>query len=342
MQNTILVVEDKKEMRYSLKDSIEDRDKKIKVLMARDGLIALKIMETQPVNLVVTDYRMPQMNGLSLIGEINRLYPDIPVIMITAHNSPETEFLARNTGAAGYIEKPFKIKHLIKKISAAVKDQSGGGTLYNVSAATFLQLIRMEEQVCTIRLFEKKTNKYGVLFFRDGNLLEARYKTLRGENAAYEIFSWDEVSLQIQNSCPVEKASIKRGLQAILMDAMLIKDKKRHQAMEAKKASGISRTNTPRARVNSRPAAKAKTSIADALSNQACVENIFQDISWKAKLKAFSELGIYLDGGTLKVAYLVKKNKEQYILLPERDYTVIVVNSKCHRDILMDNLALLS
>lgn len=341
MQNNILVVDNDMDMLNSLKDGIEGK-KNMHVIGARNGLTALKILETQPVNLVVTDYRMPQMNGLSLIGEITKHYPDIPVIMITAHSSPETEYLARNTGAIEYIEKPFKMKNLVDKITTAVKIQSEGGTLFNVSAATFLQLIKMEEQVCTIRLSERQTNKYGVLFFRDGNLLDARYKALRGEEAAYEIFSWEEVSLQIQNLCPVEHARVKRGLQAILMDAMLIKDTKKEK-MTGKKAPAPSPGRSVASVTNTVPgrSTNKKSPIATALGNQAGVDNIFQDTSWEPKLKAFSELGTYLDGGRLKVAYIVKKNKEQFMLLPERNYTVIVVNSKCHRDLLMDNLAMM-
>jgi DNA-binding response OmpR family regulator len=342
MQNNILVVDDDVDMLNSLKDGIEGKSN-MHVIGARNGLTALKILETQPVNLVVTDYRMPNMNGLSLTGEITKHYPDIPVIMITAHSNPETEFLARSTGAVEFIEKPFKMNNLVNNIITAVKSQSEGGTLFNVSAATFLQLIKMEEQVCTIRLSEKHTNNYGVLFFKDGNLLDARYKNLRGEEAAYEIFSWEEVSLQIQNVCPVEHARIKRGLQAILMDAMLIKDTKKEK-MDGKKAST---TPTPKKTISPAPKAvpdqstEKKSSLASALGSQSGVDNIFKDTSWEPKLKALSELGAYLDGGRLKVAYMVKKNKEQFMLLPERDYTVIVVNSKCHRDLLMDNLAMM-
>jgi DNA-binding response OmpR family regulator len=351
MKSNILVVEDDQEMLSSLKDSIEISSDKVAVVTANDGVAAIQKLESDPVNLVVTDYRMPRMDGLSLMGEINRRYPDIPVIFVTGHGSPETEYMARSTGAADYIVKPFKIDDLITKIASAISSQSDGGTLHNVSAATFLQLIKMEEQECTIRLTERSSRKQGVLFFKGGNLLDARFLNLRSEEAAYEIFSWDDVSLQIQNGCPLDTPKIRKGLQAILMDAMLLKDERKQKLAEAsiRKESGAQPKRPVRAAVSSGPKkpapaqpAASKPSIAEALGKQIGVENIFQDTSWEPKLSGFSNLGNLFGSGPLKVAYIVKKTDDRYLLLPQRNYTVIVVNDKCHRDELMSNLGRLS
>jgi DNA-binding response OmpR family regulator len=343
MLNNILVVEDDRNMLASLRHGIEESDQKNRVLAAGDGLSALKLLATHPVNLVVTDYRLPRMNGLSLIGETRKRFPDIPVFMITAHNSPETEYLARSIGASEYIEKPFKIYNLIDKIDSVIKNQSNGGILHNIFALTYLQMVAMEEQECTIRLLEKKTHKFGVLFFRNGKLLDARFNHFRGEKAADEILSWEEVSLQIQNSCSVEKARIKRGMQAIMMDAMVFKDMKKERTAREKKHSpyparkpGAPSEKTPP------PSSRKKASIASALGNQPGLVDIYKDASLKQKLQVFNKLGTSLDAGRLKIAHMVKNDMEQFILLPGRDYLVIAVNSKCNRDLLMENLALLS
>jgi CheY-like chemotaxis protein len=346
MKSNILVVEDDPEMLASLKESLEIGDASLSVATAGDGVAAMQQLASRPVNLVVTDYRMPRMDGLSLMAEIKKFFPDIPVIFVTGHNTPEAEFMAINTGAIGYVEKPDQIKDLIAKITASISNQSDGGTLHNVSAATFLQLIKMEEQVCTIRLTERNTNKQGILFFKDGNLLDARFNKFRGEDAAYEIFSWDNVSLQIQNSCPIEEPKIQKGLQAILMDAMLLKDeRKQKQAETAAQQAATPKPQAAKSAPKNTPVSQApaqKHTIADALGNQVGVENIFQDTSWKAKLSNFSRLGTLFESGKLKVAYIVKNDNDRYLLLPEKDYTVIVVNSKCHRDQMMDNLARLT
>ncbi len=57
----------------------------------------------------------------------------------------------------------------------------------------------MEQKTCTIRLEDKSTAEKGILFFSEGELLDARVNNLKGESAAYKIFSWEEVNLSIQN-----------------------------------------------------------------------------------------------------------------------------------------------
>jgi len=124
----------------------------------------------------------------------------------------------------GYVEKPFKVEDLARKITTALKKQADGGILRHVSSGTFIQLLEMEQKTCTIRLTDGKSGKHGVLFFREGELLDARVNGLRGTDAAYKIFAWDEVTLSIQNTCSLEEDKIQSDLQAILLEAMRLKD----------------------------------------------------------------------------------------------------------------------
>jgi glucan-binding YG repeat protein len=100
----------------------------------------------------------------------------------------------------------------------------------------FLQLIEVEQKSCTIRLTDKTSGQNGVLFFKDGELLDARTNNLQGKNAALDIFSWDNVTLSIQNDCPIKEKKIQGELQAILLDAMRIKDENKQKAKEAEAA----------------------------------------------------------------------------------------------------------
>ncbi len=108
----------------------------------------------------------------------------------------------------------------------SLRKTAEGGTLHSVSSGIFLQFIEMEERTCTIRLTDKDSGKQGVLFFRKGELIGARTEKQNGEKAAYEIFAWDKTSLSIQNDCLQKKRTIHNDLQAIFLDALLIKDEK--------------------------------------------------------------------------------------------------------------------
>lgn len=77
------------------------------VVTAVSGHDALAILEKQPVDLVITDFKMPDMNGLQLMLSARELYPLLPVIVLTARGSIENAVEAMRHGALDYLEKPF-------------------------------------------------------------------------------------------------------------------------------------------------------------------------------------------------------------------------------------------
>jgi len=232
MIKKVLIVDDDQEMLLSVKEGLEKYEDTFSIILAGDGVMAVDKLKENPISLVVTDLKMPRMNGFALLSHIMENYPDIPVIIITAYSTPEMEKQARLGGAVGYIEKPFMIEDLARKIMATMRKESEGGTLHGISSGMFLQLIEMEQKTCTIRVTDRASNKMGVLFFRDGNLLDARVNGSQGIDAAYLIFSWEEVNLSIQNECPKKERKIEGDLQGILIEAMRRKDEATAEVIE--------------------------------------------------------------------------------------------------------------
>ena len=88
---------------------------------AQDGRAALaRISELQP-SAVITDLVMPAMNGLDLLEAVKREDPDIPVIVMTGHGSPETRQRAVAGGALGYLAKPVDTAKLKSLLASAVR-----------------------------------------------------------------------------------------------------------------------------------------------------------------------------------------------------------------------------
>ncbi len=81
-------------------------------LLAEDGGKALTILQSTPVQAIVTDLKMPGIDGMTLLRECSVHYPDIPVIMVTAHGTIETAVEAMKIGAFDYITKPFDISEI--------------------------------------------------------------------------------------------------------------------------------------------------------------------------------------------------------------------------------------
>ncbi len=113
----ILIVEDEDNTRQALAK-----------LLAREGFVvdavangrdALNFLRQQPVNLIVTDLKMPQMDGITFLRELKKHFPKSNVIMITAYGGVESYLEAMNLGAFEYINKPVQIdelKMVMKKI----------------------------------------------------------------------------------------------------------------------------------------------------------------------------------------------------------------------------------
>src|SRR5262245_35949191 len=101
----ILVVDDEPNLRRVLRAQLE-RDG-YDVHTAEDGEQALALLSDHHIDLVITDLRMPKIDGMELLRRIGALEEGTPVVMITAHGTVDTAVEALKTGAFDYITKPF-------------------------------------------------------------------------------------------------------------------------------------------------------------------------------------------------------------------------------------------
>lgn len=99
---------------------------KYAILKAGDGKEALKILETEAVQLIVSDVMMPEMDGFELckIIKSNFEYSHIPVILLTAKNTIQSKVEGLQLGADAYIEKPFSKEHLMAQIASLLSNRN--------------------------------------------------------------------------------------------------------------------------------------------------------------------------------------------------------------------------
>ncbi len=114
----LLFVDDEEAVRFFFREGLINEALEIET--ASDGKEALKKLKTFRADIVVTDARMPNMDGLLLLEEIKMRYPDIFVVMVTGHGTIEDAVKAMKAGAYDYILKPFNfdiIRRVIEKIT---------------------------------------------------------------------------------------------------------------------------------------------------------------------------------------------------------------------------------
>ncbi|MFC1577500.1 response regulator [Thermodesulfobacteriota bacterium] len=331
MIKNVLLVDDDHEMLIALKEGFQKYKDSFSILLASDGLKAVESLKKNTISLVVTDLKMPGMDGFELLAHIMEHYPDIPVIIITGYSTPEMEHLAREGGAVGYVAKPFLIENLARQIMSTLRKESEGGTLHNVSSGMFLQLVEMEQKTCTIRLEDKFLNKKGILFFQEGELLDARANDLQGEKAAYEIFSWDQVNLSIQNGCALKEKRIHCEMQHLILEAARRKD----EDVGADVQSAVMDKVEPFEPDPVDVSVAIKEKIEAKLGPSCGLEDIYQDKSWDSRLLQLSRAGVFFNIGEFEMGYIDRGAKNDFIVLPGENTTVISVNPKCPRDKLL-------
>jgi len=82
------------------------------VFTARDGIDALRFMEKETMDVVVSDIHMPRMDGYTLMTEIKSRHPRTPIILITGFSVSEAQKMAFEKGADAFVAKPFHLKDL--------------------------------------------------------------------------------------------------------------------------------------------------------------------------------------------------------------------------------------
>jgi DNA-binding NtrC family response regulator len=107
----ILIAEDEKTQRDLLEGFL--RKEGFSVEAVGNGREALGKLEGDPFDVVLLDYKMPELDGLQTLKEIRRLYPDLPVVMMTAYGTVETAVACMKQGALDYLTKPIDLDELL-------------------------------------------------------------------------------------------------------------------------------------------------------------------------------------------------------------------------------------
>ena len=119
MKPRVLVVDDDQGIRYTLREILESSG--LEVDEAADGETALARFLGAPADLVITDLRMPKLDGMGLLAKLQACSPVPRVVVITAHGSERQAVLAMKAGAFDYFRKPFEMEELLTSVRRAVE-----------------------------------------------------------------------------------------------------------------------------------------------------------------------------------------------------------------------------
>src|ERR1700685_1889596 len=104
MPPTVLIVDDEKNILLTLKRALEVADYRVEV--AGGGALALEVIAAKPIEAVLMDVKMPDLDGLEALARMHALRPELPVVMMSGHGTIETAVKATHLGARDFLEKP--------------------------------------------------------------------------------------------------------------------------------------------------------------------------------------------------------------------------------------------
>ncbi len=114
---SVWVIDDDKSIRWVLEKTFKQAGMEVRTF--EDGKMILAELELQRPDVIVTDVRMPGIDGLTLLGKINANFPNLPVIVITAHSDLDAAVSAYESGAFEYLPKPFDVDEAVNLVQRA-------------------------------------------------------------------------------------------------------------------------------------------------------------------------------------------------------------------------------
>ncbi len=118
-QKRLLIVDDEEEIRENLMDFAEFKG--FQVFDACNGVEALKVLESEEPDLVISDLMMPEMGGMQLLQEIGKREMEVPVVIMTAFGTMEYAIEAMKSGAADFLTKPIDLPYMMQVVEKVLK-----------------------------------------------------------------------------------------------------------------------------------------------------------------------------------------------------------------------------
>ncbi len=116
----ILIIEDESAIRRVLSKILSEENDAYQIFEAEDGLAGVELVKKEDFDLIISDIKMPKMDGVEVLEAVRKIKPEIPVIMISGHGELETAVQTMRLGAFDYISKPPDLNRLLNTVRNAL------------------------------------------------------------------------------------------------------------------------------------------------------------------------------------------------------------------------------
>ncbi|MDM8553917.1 response regulator [Desulfococcaceae bacterium HSG7] len=222
----ILLVDDEPGMLEPIAEYLSCELDQHKILTANDGQEALDILAQEKIELVVSDIKMPRVSGLQLLSEIQVKYTQTSVILMSAYSNISIRDELKKNNFLHFIQKPFLVEDLKEQINAHFNKMDEGfqGTLKNIQLNDIIQMCCLSIISMAIRVWQGSQS--GVIYIKNGDIIHATFGETVGEEAFYQIVTWERGQFETLGDVTAPCVSINREWQFLLMEAARMVDEK--------------------------------------------------------------------------------------------------------------------
>jgi CheY-like chemotaxis protein len=203
------------------------------VTTAVDGADALAKLEYAVPDLVLTDTRLPGIDGYEMVRKLKARpeHASIPIVFLTSQKSIEDKIRGLELGVEDYLTKPIFVRELITRVHMLLARRTQeriatgpasrtrfAGSLEDMSVVDLLQTIEVSRKSGIARITNGK--REGIVYFRDGKLVDAELGKLRGEEAVYRALLWTGGHFEVEFKAVDNPDVIPTSTQGLLMEGM--------------------------------------------------------------------------------------------------------------------------
>ncbi|MGZ5567372.1 MAG: response regulator, partial [Limisphaerales bacterium] len=251
-RDKVLVVDDQQELLDMYRDWLSNLPSRPEVHSSSTGARAIALLESESFDLLVTDLRMPKMDGLQVLAIVRRKFPSLRVVVLTGVTDEAYRSRAYSMGVDLFCQKPTTkeeaqgFEACVESLLGREKEVGGFRGVQSKSLMDIIQLECLSQSSSVLRIIHHALD--GKIWVQGGEVIDAQTGTLAGEAAFKEIMSWKTGSFEILPAEPDRPRSIHSSYHGLLLDSA--------QAMDESHTDFFTKSDTEIEKATGSPMAK--------------------------------------------------------------------------------------
>jgi CheY-like chemotaxis protein len=233
-KHKILLLDDDEQMLELYQELLRQLPSKPEVHVSNSGARAIALLESEPFTLLITDLRMPKMDGLQVLAIVRRKYPHLRIIVLTGVLDEEYRSRAYALGVdmfwqkAGSAEEFQLLRDCVESfLDRVVHSETGFRGMQSKSLVDLIQLECLSQSSAVLHISQGAVS--GKIWVQNGEIIDAAAASFTGEDAFKEILSWKSGHFELQPAEPDHPRTIHHSAQGLLLDSAQALDEWRGQ-----------------------------------------------------------------------------------------------------------------